>query len=600
MPFDTLSYEDSVDSKSNLLQEDVFYQDTLPQLLGEGYTALGEYKTAFFTCPSNFHPLSNDPLVSSLWELCTGSLSQLKVGQYETMSPSLAKSITQEVQGNQVHYLVTIDEDAYWCDIDLKQMGFKDVNQDHFQKTPVVSADFKLYVDAIKNPFVDLPKAVSLRACYQNLKAIEIIDSKHFKVIWEFEEDVPYNAKYLTGQLRPIASHVYEYWPNGKKIVSSKYQDNSNFAFAKHFCNHWAKNLIVSCGPWMLQSYDHTKIALVRNNGYHHPYSALMDKMTFIYKSSPISAWQAFKNNELTSCYLSPLQLRDLDSYLTKESSHDTKVIEYFSKIYYFVGWNQKSPLFENEKVRKALTLAIDRDKIIEHFLKGRAQKLSGPFMPNSSSYDKDVTPLTYDPKEAIKLLEEEGWHQNKLLGVREKMEGSKSLALRFHLSYFLNNELALSICQYISTSLKEIGVECKLQGLDYTEFMDRYKNKNFDALYMGWALSPPPENPSQSWHSKQADKKASSNIIGFKDEEVDRLIDALRCCSDPEMRQSLYHQIHGRISKLQPYTFLYVPSQIFVYRDSLKNVCIPKDNPELFSQANIEEVCPKIFYMNK
>ena len=591
-------HTDLVDSKNNLLEADEFYQSTLPEILGENFTPKGEYKIAFFAYPNHFHPFSNDPLVSSLWELCSGSLSQLKVGQYETMAPCFAKTITEEFKDNQVHYHVILDENAFWCDVDLEQLGFKDVDANHFKKTPVTSADFKLYIDAIKNPYVDLPKAVSLRGRYQNLKAIEIIDSKQFVVIWEFDEKAPYGTKYLTGQLRPIPAHVFEYWPNGKKIISDNYLDKSNYIFAKHFCNHWAKNLIFSCGPWIVQSHDRNRIDLVRNSDFHLSYSALMDKMTLIRKSSPISAWQAFKGSELSSCNLSPLQFRDLKAFMEKKEASDVKIMEYFSKIYYFVGWNQKSPLFQSEKVREALTLAIDRDKIIEHFLKGRAQKLSGPFMPNSSAYDKESLPLAYDPQKAMDLLNEEGWHQNKVLGVREKNENGKSLALRFHLSYFLNNELAQSICQYISTSLKEIGVECLLQGLDYTEFMDRYKNKNFDAMYMAWSLASPPENPQQSWHSSEADKVASSNIISFKDQEVDKLINELKYCCEAKERQELYHKVHKRIHALQPYTFLYVPKQIFAYRDSLQNVCIPKETPSLFSDASVGEPCPKIFYI--
>ncbi len=591
-------FSDILDSKNNLLEIDEFYQSTLPKILGENFTPQGEYKISFFAYPNHFHPFSNDPLVSSLWELCSGSLSQLKVGQYETMSPCLAKTIVEEVKGNQVLYHVTLDENAFWCDVDLEQFGFKDVDVAHFQKTPVTSADFKLYIDSIKNPYVDLPKAVSLRGRYQNLKTIEIIDSKQFTVVWEFDKQAPYGTKYLTGQLKPIPAHVFEYWPNGKKIVSESYQDKSNYIFAKHFCNHWAKNLIFSCGPWILQSHNHNRIDLVRNPDFHLSYSALMDKMTFIRKSSPIGAWQAFKSSELSSCNLSPLQYRDLKLFMEKDSSSDVKIMEYFSKIYYFIGWNQKSPLFQSKKVREALTLAINCDEIIQHFLKGRAQKLSGPFMPNSSAYDQQCAPLSYDVQKAVDLLEQEGWHQNKVLGVREKIADGKSLALRFHLSYFLNNELAQSICQYVSTSLKEIGVECLLQGLDYTEFMDRYKNKNFDAMYMAWSLAPPPENPQQSWHSSEADKVASSNIISFKDEEVDRLIEKLKFCNEAQARQELYHKVHRRIHELQPYTFLYVPKQIFAYRDSLQNVCIPKETPNLFSNASVEEPCPKIFYM--
>lgn len=475
------------------------------------------------------------------------------MGYYETMAPYLADEITEEKKEHEVIYHVSLSPHTYWEELDLKSFGFENVHEKQFQKKALTSHDFKFYLDAFKNPYVQLPKAVALRNRYQNLKEIKIIDSKHFDVIWEFEDSIPYDVSFLTAQLRPLPEHVYAYFSDGSKM------DDNHYLFAKHFCNHWAQSFIVSCGPWTFGSKDPQKITLVRNPQFHLPYIALMDKMIFHHKSSPISAWQALKAGELTSCFLSPLQFKDFQNFQSK--AEDIHIVEYFAKMYYFIGWNQRSPLFDNEKVREALSYAIPREKLIEHFLKGKAQKLTGPFMPGSFSYDESVLPHEYNPQKAMALLEKEGWYQSQVLGVREKQVDGKSYAFRFHLNYFLNSELSQVICQFIATSLKEIGIDCQPQGLTYSEFMQRYEHKNFDALYMAWSLTPPPENPYSLWHSKEADKLGSSNIVGFRDKKVDSYLEALKCATDLQERQNLYHQLHQRIHELQPYAFLFVPA---------------------------------------
>lgn len=604
------SISDQLDLKKpitsqNLLEIDEFYEKTLPNILGDQFVVDGVYKTAFFVMPNNFHPFSNDPFVSSLHELCQGSLAQLKVGHYETMAPFLAESIYEKKVGDEIHYHVTLKQGLYWQELPLEKGNFKNLNTSQFQKRPLTSHDFEFFVSTFKNEYVNLPRAVSLRNTYSDLKKIQVISDTSFVVIWNAKEKVPYNIKYLTGQLKPLAKHIYLYFPDGSAIFS-KEELKSEFLFAKHFCNHWSQRTIPSCGPWIFKKALDSEITLDRNSDFPNEYAALIEKLSFIYKSSPISAWQAFKTGELTSCFLTQAQISDYENFVKssfyqkqEQKGMGIDKLEYFSKMYYFIGWNQRNPLFESVEMRKALSHAINQDQIIKHFLKGAASALTGPFMPSSPSYNQTVKPYEYNKEQAIKILEQEGWVLNKSIGFREKIIGNRKMALRFHLAYFQRNEDAEHICDYIATSLKEIGVECLLQGLDYSEFMDRFKNKNYDALYMGWALSPPPENPKPLWHSSKAYEQGSSNITSFKDEKVDRIIDELTYCHDIKKRNALYQEMHSRLHELCPYTFLYVPKQVFLYRKDLKNVLIPSKS-ELFTQANIEEICPKIFYFSE
>ena len=100
--------------------------------------------------------------------------------------------------------------------------------------------------------------------------------------------------------------------------------------------------------------------------------------------------------------------------------------------------------------------------------------------------------------------------------GVRSKLINGIKVPFDFTLTYFVKNPTTKSICEYIATSLKEIGVNCHLNGVDTADLSATFEDKNFDAICLGWMLGTPPEDPSQIWYSSGAKEKGSSNAIGF------------------------------------------------------------------------------------
>ncbi|MCH9634228.1 MAG: hypothetical protein S4CHLAM7_09730 [Chlamydiae bacterium] len=587
-------------SSQELLTEDPFYKKTLPNLMGEKFVQKGTYRSAYYARINSLHPFSENPFVSSLWFLCTGSLAQIHTGLYQTMAPCLARQIVKKKVPRGTDYYVELQKGVFWDPVDPKLVKIPNLAACFQKKVPLIANDFKLYIDLIKNPYLEMPLAVSLRSHYQNLESIEVLDDQHFIIHWTGEEEVKQDA--LTAQLKPLPEHVFLYNSKGQVFLDDS---KSDLLSARYFENHWAKKTIVSCGPWKLFAVKNDCIELERNASYPESYRALFQKMSFIYKSSQVNAWQSFKGDQLDSYYLPPSQWNDYQNFIQSkfyskqvELGNSIEKEEFLSKMYYFIGWNQKNLLFKDQKVRLALTYAIDSQLIIDHFLKGLGTPLTGPFIPGGSSYNQTLKLHRADYEKAKLLLEEAGWHLGDAEGIRTHYETHQPL--RFYLSYFVQNELAQSICQFISTSLREVGVDCVLDGLDYAGFMEKYQTKDFDALYMAWSLGTPPEDLAQTWSSDEANKRGSSNLIGFKNEEVDALIHQLKICKNKKERQKSYYRIHEIIYQEQPYTFLYVPKQIFLYRCRLKNVFIPSERRDLISNADIQEICPRIFYFGE
>lgn len=604
----------------NLLKVDPFYQITLPRLLGPQFTPQGVRKEATFRKPDHLHPFSPWLEVSSWNDLCSISLASQEVGKYETMAPEMAERI--ELRTNEKglsEYWVFLRQDVFWAPLQQNQFAEGIILAPHFlRRHPVTAHDFKFYFDAIMNPYVEEAKAVSLRIYFGDIEEIKILDDYTFIVRWKTEKTVGENGKeelkmkYLskswTGSLCPLASFVYQYFADGTKIIEEDSHPNTyqtNSIWAQNFSHHWAKNVIVSCGPWLFDGMTEREIRFKRNPDYFNAYAALTEALEFKFKNSPDGIWEEFKTDSLDLFEIPPNQLAELDRFLQsapyakqKENGSGIHRLDYISRKYYYIGWNQANPLFKSKKVRQALTMAIDRERIIRQNLNGMGMQTTGTFFPFSPSYDATLKPYPFNIQKALELLREDGWYDSSGTGVLEKVIDGQRTPFKFTLTYFVKSPTNKSICEYISTALKEIGIVCKIEGVDVADLSAIVDDKSFDAIYMAWALGSPPEDPRQLWYSTGAKEKGSSNLIGFVNQEVDHIIDKLTFEYDVEKRIELYHQFDRIIYDEAPYTFIYTPKETLLYRDYLQNVFIPAERQDLIPGANVGEPIANLFWI--
>ncbi len=605
-------------SYPNLLHDDPFYETTLPKLLGKNFKPQGTLKTATIGKPDNLHPFSGWADVSSWYDLCTGALAKMQFGIYETMAPDMALKIEErksEMTGGP-EFWIFLRNDVQW--LPLQPHWFPEgVNlaPQFLKKNPVTAADFKFYYDALMNPEVQQPGAVSLRTYYSAIEEFRIIDEYTFVVRWRAEKDkkgelqIKYMAKELTGGLKPLPCHVYQYFSNGTKIIPNRDEENyrTNSVWAQNFSQHWAQNVIVSCGAWSFNGMTDQKIAFVRNSEYDEPLDALTSAILVDFKNTPDNIWEQFKENQLDIYHLQPDQIGEYESFLTtkdylkqEKKAAAIKRLDYVSRSYNYIGWNAAKPYFSSAAVRRAMTMAIDRKRIVDNYLNRLGLEITGPFYLYSPAYDPAIPPLPFDLDEASRILEQEGWIDNAGNGVRSKTINGIQTPFRFTLTYYVKNPTIKGICEYIATSLKEIHVDCQLNGVDVADLSSTFEDKNFDAICLGWSLGTPPEDPRQLWYSSGAKEKGSSNAIGFSNKKADAIIDALDYESNPQKRQELYHRLDAILYEEQPYTFLFTPKTAMLYREYVQNVFIPAERQDLIPGANVGEPSPSIYWLKK
>jgi peptide/nickel transport system substrate-binding protein len=235
---------------------------------------------------------------------------------------------------------------------------------------------------------------------------------------------------------------------------------------------------------------------------------------------------------------------------------------------YTFLGYNLKIPLFSEKNVRIALDYAINKDEIIKMIFFGLAKPLTGPFVMDSWSYNSEIAPREFSVEKAKDLLRQSGWSDTDGDGVLDK-DGMK---FEFTITTNQGNDQRIKTAEIIQKRLKDIGIKVKIKVLEWSVFLNEcVEKRNFDAVLLGWSLSLDPD-PFDIWHSSKT-REGEFNFIGYKNEEVDRLIIEGRRTFDQAKRREIYHKIHEIIFQEQPYMFLYSPDSLVIINKRFQGI---------------------------
>jgi len=251
---------------------------------------------------------------------------------------------------------------------------------------------------------------------------------------------------------------------------------------------------------------------------------------------------------------------------------------------YTYIGYNLTNPLFQERRIRRALTYAINRQEIVQYVLYGLGEVATGPFPNHMWYWNPNVKPIPYNPEKARQLLAEAGWKNKNSDGILVK-DGKP---FKFTLITNSGNDTRRDVGVLVQRQLHEIGIDVTLELYEWSVFLKDFINaKHFDACILGWSLSVDPD-AYEIWHSSQIEK--GFNFVSYRNPEVDRLWEEGRREYDIEKRKKIYWKIHELIAEDQPYTFLFVPLAISALQN--KFVLREKDatGKETFHEIKMEK----------
>ncbi|MCK4235656.1 MAG: hypothetical protein KAX38_00960, partial [Candidatus Krumholzibacteria bacterium] len=166
-----------------------------------------------------------------------------------------------------------------------------------------------------------------------------------------------------------------------------------------------------------------------------------------------------------------------------RKNNPELKIFNFPIRQYNYIGWNGANPLFESKRVRRALTMAIDRKLIIDNLYYGFAKECTSPFVPLIWAYNPNIEPIPYDPEGAIEIFAEEGFIDSDGDGWLDK-DGRR---FEFELLTNYGNQIRMDTQVMVQEMLRKVQIKVNPVALEWTVFLTRYKASDYDAVVQAW-----------------------------------------------------------------------------------------------------------------
>lgn len=522
---------------------------------GEGKPEFGDWRVEhMLSDPENYNPItSSDAGASQIHRYVFESLLYADNEPPYTQKGHIAKAYP------------TISEDKLTYGFELREdVKFADGK-------PVTSEDVLFSMKAIQAPTVAAPHQ---RNYYDAVKDMAV--DGPYKVSFVCKEPYILNDLFLGG-MSILPKHFYD--PDGlldpvslKSLIDGSWEKGPNASrvkrFGEQFNTKFNRNMMGS-GPYMVADWNADvvtgqKIMLTRSDTYWGngvaalPPTGHMKKVVFKIINNQDAAFIELSNGTLDVNSLQPLEFKE-KSWSPEFMKRFMKGIQYEGG-YTYIGWNNARPPFNDKKVRQAMTYLTNRESMVRNLLFGLAETVEGPIHKFRPEYNNDLKAHLFDPAKAVALLNEAGWKDTDNDGILDKEISGKKMPLQFEFLVNSGNQLRKDIALTLQSALKDVGVKCEVRELDWSIFLEKVKKKDFDAITLGWTggtgLAFPPD-AYQIWHSSMIAENGS-NYIGFRSDEVDKILVDYRKEFDMDKRIALYKRFQEILYEEQPYTFLF------------------------------------------
>ncbi|MGE0225162.1 MAG: ABC transporter substrate-binding protein [Acetobacteraceae bacterium] len=216
-----------------------------------------------------------------------------------------------------------------------------------------------------------------------------------------------------------------------------------------------------------------------------------------------------------------------------------------------------KNPL-KDHRVREALSIAINRQAIVERVMENTAIPTGQYLRPGAPTYVPDIKPAPYDPERAKKLLAEAGFPN----GFRISLHGPNNR--------YVNDA---KIIQAVGQMWQRIGVQTTVEGLPWSNYIARAGKQEFAAFLLGWGVSSgegmnPLRAQLATWDPKRG--LGTANRGRYSNPALDALIDkAMTIMDDGEREKVVQDAMRMAIADV-PVIHLHLQKNIWATRKGL------------------------------
>ncbi len=368
-------------------------------------------------------------------------------------------------------------------------------------------------------------------AGFRFVKDVKVLD----KYTLEVDYKEPYFKALETWMMGILPRHILK---NEKNLMTSSFNTHP-----------------IGTGPYKLTQLELSKnIELTAFDAYFEGRPKI-DKISFHVIPDPMTRLLMLKNGQLDIGSIEPLVMqRQLGADFFKKFN----IYEKISLSYTYLGFNLRRKKFQDARVRQALSLAINRQELVDILFFKHAKVCSGPFLPGTMAFNPNVKVPTQNIQKAKELLKEAGYDAKHPFSFEIVTSNASSI-----------RPYAAEILQY---QLQKAGVKVTLRVMEWQAFLNMvvFPHK-FDAVLLGWGLSPTPD-PYIFWDSA-SDKPGGFNLVGYHNKKLDKLIAKSQKVINRKKLGQMWQKMFKMIVDDNPYLFLYIPNSITAVNKNIKHI---------------------------
>ena len=428
--------------------------------------------------------------------------------------------------------------------------------------TPITSADFKFTYDML---LAD-GNAVSSRSPYDLIESFETPDDR--TVIATFTDPyAPWLSSLFAGSsgISIVPAHILQPVFDAEGTIDTA---------------EWNKAPTVGCGPFVFDEWQSGSFARFVANENYWAGRPKLDELFFRFvpdDASQIAALVAGDGDVGTFFAYSDLpQLQDAG----------IKVINSFSG--YNEGWyfnmhpEKGNPALKDQKVRQAIALGFNRQKLVQDLLLG-GTNVAATDWDNSPWIAPGIEPYPYDPEKAKSLLAEAGWVDTNGDGTVDK--DGVELELKYGTT---NREVRQDTQAVAQQDLAEIGIKIELLSYDSDIFFSSYAedgpSANFSLDIIEYSDSPNfPDPDTSAWRCAEIpsdENPAGVNPTGLCDDKLEALFAKQETQVDFDQRQQTFHEITQYIFDQAYWIGVWQDPDLFGFSNRMQNVKISGATP--------------------
>ena len=467
------------------------------------------------------------------------------VGSAKTLDPQMTNDKRSiEVIAQLYDSLVELNENSVivpsiaerWEKIDSLRTRFYIKDNIKFHNGDLLTVnDIKFSLNRLKNSPV-------VGTVGEPIDRVEIINDKIIDVITKY----PYS---------PILLNLSDY---SASIVSEKAVISDEKGFGQK---------PVGTGAYILENWSNIdKIILKKNKNYFRG-EPKIDKL--IFKAIPEAGVRVIglETGEIDVAYtVSPIDVP------TVIKNNNLDIISKSPSAIEFIGFNTSKAPFNNKDLRKAVTYALDVDEILKAVLSTYGTNINSPLAPSAFGYTTDRPTYTKNLEKAKEYLKKSGY------------ENGLTVEITYH-----SNQVSEQIAQIMQAQLKEIGIELKVNPLEWSAFINSTSKGEQQMFHLGRTAPTNDANESLVVFNSKS-KGSGGNRFFYDNPSVDKLLDEASKESNTEKRALLYKEAINTIQEDSVMAFSFTRDVIVGVNKRVKGLNIHPSGVNKFKNIYIEE----------